>query len=141
MDLDNLQQKLIYLQQHNLYTVTNATAGKNYFRAKFINGDCNAPVYSTFIVYYKDCVVVNKLASAVSYPNPFSENFKLSLTTTSDEKVGIMVYDMTGRLLEQHEINSIDVSILKVGNQYPSGIYNVIITQGDELKTLRVIKR
>ena len=123
------------------YTVTNVTAGKNYFRAKFTNGNCNEPVYSTFIVYYKDCVVVNKLTSAMSYPNPFSENFNLSLTTTSDEKVGIMIYDMTGRLLEQYEINSIDVSILKVGNQYPSGIYNVIITQGDELKTLRVIKR
>ena len=123
------------------YTVTNAIAGKNYFRAKFSNGDCNAVVYRTYVVYYKECNIVNKLTSALSYPNPFFENFNLSLTTTSDEKVGISVYDMIGRLMEQHEINLIDLSKLNIGVQYPSGIYNIIISQGDEIKTLRVIKR
>jgi hypothetical protein len=29
----------------------------------------------------------------------------------------------------------------EVGNSYPSGVYNVIVTQGEEMKTLRVIKR
>ena len=57
------------------------------------------------------------------------------------EKVGIEIYDMTGRLFEKRQINLSDVSGLKIGDQYPSGIYNIIITQGNELKTLRVIKR
>ena len=125
------------------YSITDAVEGKNYYRVKFMNGGCiNTSVYSSaFIVYNKDCSVVNKLISIISYPNPFNENFSLSLTTSSDEKVGIEIYDMTGRLFEKRQINLSDVSGLKIGDQYPSGIYNVIITQGNELKTLRVIKR
>jgi hypothetical protein len=29
----------------------------------------------------------------------------------------------------------------EVGSSYPAGIYNVIVTQGEEMKTLRVIKK
>ena len=76
-----------------------------------------------------------------AYPNPYSENFNLSLTTSSVEKVGLSVYDMTGKLIEQREVSTTEVSELQVGNNYPSGVYNVIVTQGNEVKTLRVIKR
>ncbi|RAR69279.1 hypothetical protein CLV55_101565, partial [Flavobacterium aciduliphilum] len=30
---------------------------------------------------------------------------------------------------------------LQLGERYPSGVYNVIVTQGENTKTLRVIKR
>jgi hypothetical protein len=30
---------------------------------------------------------------------------------------------------------------MELGNNYPSGVYNVIVTQGEDVKTLRVIKR
>jgi hypothetical protein len=33
------------------------------------------------------------------------------------------------------------VSDLQIGDRYPSGVYNVIVTQGSEVKTLRVVKR
>ncbi|WP_293871330.1 T9SS type A sorting domain-containing protein, partial [Flavobacterium sp.] len=124
------------------YTVTNAVAGKNYFRAKFINGNCNTSgVYSApFVVYYTVCAA-NRLFSVYSYPNPYTDNFSLNLTTTSEEKVGVAVYDMTGKLIEERELNSSDISELKIGIGYPSGIYNVVVTQGGEVKTTRVIKR
>ena len=122
------------------YTVTNAVAGKNYFRAKFINGDCDAAaVYSTAIVYYQDCSVAK--LSVSSYPNPFTESFNLSLSTSSDEKVGLSIYDMTGRLIEHREVNFDEVSEIKHGERYPSGIYNVIVTQGEDVKSTRVIKK
>ena len=76
-----------------------------------------------------------------AYPNPYSESFSLGLTTSSIEKVGLSVYDMTGRLIEQREVGATEVAELQVGNNYPSGVYNVIVTQGNEVKTLRVIKR
>jgi len=125
------------------YTVINAAPGRNYFRVKFTNGNCNnTVVYSNpFIVFYRDCSIVNKLTSVISYPNPFTDNFNLSLITSSEEKVTLSIYDMTGKLIEQRESNSNDVSKLKIGDFYPSGIYNVIVSQGSELKTVRVIKR
>jgi hypothetical protein len=76
-----------------------------------------------------------------AYPNPFSENFKLDLTTSSVDKVGVAIYDMTGKLIEQREVNADEVSGLQVGDHYATGVYNVIVTQGNEVKTLRVIKR
>jgi hypothetical protein len=124
------------------YTVTTAIAGKNFFRAKFINGDCDATaVYSSpIIVYYNECAV-NKLISVFSYPNPYSENFNLNLTTTSEEKVGVSVYDMTGKLMEERELNLSEVADFNTGQRYPSGIYNIVVNQGGETLTIKVIKK
>ena len=48
---------------------------------------------------------------------------------------------MTGKLIEERELNSGEISELKIGAGYPSGIYNVVVNQGGEVKTTRVIKR
>uniref|UniRef100_UPI0025D807B1 T9SS type A sorting domain-containing protein n=1 Tax=Flavobacterium sp. TaxID=239 RepID=UPI0025D807B1 len=77
----------------------------------------------------------------VLHPNPYTDSFNLEITTPSVDKVGVSIYDMMGKLLEKQEVNLEDVPALKVGNRYPSGVYNVIVTQGSEVKTLRVIKR
>ncbi|WP_293894396.1 T9SS type A sorting domain-containing protein, partial [Flavobacterium sp.] len=79
--------------------------------------------------------------NVVAYPNPYSETFNLSLTTASEAKVGIVVYDMTGRLIERREVRATDIVEQHIGDHYPSGVYNVVVTQGEEVKTLRVIKR
>jgi hypothetical protein len=78
---------------------------------------------------------------ATAYPNPFAANFKLNITTTSSEALQVKVYDMLGKLIENSVINPIEVRSFEVGNNYPSGVYNVIVSQGDQIKTLRVIKR
>jgi len=51
---------------------------------------------------------------------------------------GVQVYDMTGRLIEQRQVESNSVEI---GNNYPTGVYNVIVNQAENTKTLRVIKK
>ena len=79
--------------------------------------------------------------AAKAYPNPFSESFSLDVTTSSVDKVAVAIYDMTGKLIEQREVNADEVSGLQVGDRFPSGVYNVIVSQGNEVKTLRVIKR
>jgi hypothetical protein len=45
---------------------------------------------------------------------------------------------MTGRLIEQRQAVSKSVEI---GSNYSSGIYNVIVNQGDDTKTVRLIKK
>ena len=78
---------------------------------------------------------------AVAYPNPFAENFKLDVNTSSEEVIKVSVYDMIGKQVEQRQINVSDVESFEVGSGYPSGVYNVIVTQGENTQTLRVIKR
>ena len=133
------------------YVIANPSLGANYYRASFTNS-CGLTVYSPAVtVNYKVCgiaKVVNEVPVAttntffvVAYPNPTSENFSLSMTTLSDEQVGVKVYDMTGKLIDQRIVSLRAISELHFGDSYPSGIYNVIVTQGSEIKTLRVIKK
>ncbi|CAM3412166.1 hypothetical protein FLLO111716_08870 [Flavobacterium longum] len=76
---------------------------------------------------------------AVAYPNPFTDNFLVALQSASTLDVNIKVYDMTGRLLEDRRVKP--GADIETGNQLPSGVYNLVVTQGDEMKTLRVVKR
>ncbi len=123
------------------YTVTNATPGKNYFRARFMNGDCDVTAeYSpTIIIYYQDCTAAK--ISAVSYPNPYIDNFKLNLSNATDGKISVSIYDMMGKLMSKFDTSLEEINDLQLGEQFPSGIYNVIINQDGNSKTLRVIKR
>jgi len=77
----------------------------------------------------------------MALPNPFADNFKLDVKTSSEEVLQVKVYDMLGKLVDSREVSTTDVQTLEVGNNYPSGVYNVIVTQGENTKTLRVIKR
>jgi Secretion system C-terminal sorting domain len=63
----------------------------------------------------------------------------LNLSTTSEEMVQVRVYDMLGKLIEDRKAQVSD--IIELGDNYPSGVYNVIVSQGENTKTLRMIKR
>ena len=114
-----------------------------------ISGNCNSDsVTATFTITRNNAIAKGTETKSVevpmavkAYPNPFSENFSLDLTTTAVEKVAVAIYDMTGKLIEQREVNAEEVSSLQIGDRFASGVYNVIVTQGSEVKTLRVIKR
>lgn len=77
----------------------------------------------------------------IAYPNPFNTGFAINVTSDSLTDIEVKVYDMIGKLIENRIIESSSIDNLMIGERYPSGIYNVIVTQGDEVKTLRVIKR
>jgi hypothetical protein len=51
------------------------------------------------------------------------------------------VYDATGRLIEQRNTDISEIANQEIGNDYPSGVYNIIVNQGSDSKTLKVIKK
>jgi hypothetical protein len=65
----------------------------------------------------------------------------LNLNTSSEDQVGVRVYDMLGREVESRQATVDAITNFEIGSQYPSGVYNIIVTQGAHTKTLRVIKR
>jgi hypothetical protein len=85
--------------------------------------------------------VTSPTFEALAFPNPFSNEFKLNVTTSTEGSVELKVYDMLGKLIETKSINTIDYISEDFGSAYPAGVYNVIVTQGENVKTLRVIKR
>jgi Leucine-rich repeat (LRR) protein len=78
--------------------------------------------------------------NAVAYPNPFAESFNIDVQTASSEIIIIKTYDMVGRLLETRQLDAADQTD-QIGSHFPSGVYNLVVTQGDHAKTLRVVKR
>jgi hypothetical protein len=78
---------------------------------------------------------------AIAYPNPFATSFAIDVRTSNTETVSLTVYDMTGRLLEVKEVKAQDVTSYQFGEGYPSGVYNVVVTQGEEARTVRVVKQ
>ena len=145
-DIPNANATTLNAQSYVPVVGTAVTA--TYFRAKMTNSCSTAGVYSAAIaVFYKNCSGPMKQVESttkfdlVAYPNPYSATFNLSLTTTSVDKVGVMVYDMIGKLIDQHEVSPSEVSGLQVGDRYPSGVYSVVVTQGEQTKTVRVVKK
>jgi hypothetical protein len=76
-----------------------------------------------------------------AYPNPYADTFKLDVATSSEEQMEVKVYDMIGKLIEIRQADATELAALEVGRNYPSGVYNIIVSQGENVKTLRVIKR
>ena len=76
-----------------------------------------------------------------TYPNPFNNAFKFSISSSNDDVVTAKVFDMTGRLIDSKLFSITDAETIEIGTAYSAGIYNVVISQGENTKTLRIIKK
>ena len=81
-----------------------------------------------------------KTIETAAYPNPFHSEFTLKLSPIVDEEITVKVYDMLGRLVAS-EIPKGTEQDITLGANFPIGVYSIIMSQGEEIKTLRVIKR
>jgi Putative metal-binding motif/Secretion system C-terminal sorting domain len=79
--------------------------------------------------------------NAIVSPNPFGDSFGLEVTTNADQLIEVKIYDMLGKLIQSSRSNTSEISQLTFGANFPSGVYSVIVSQGENIKTLRVIKR
>jgi len=124
------------------------TYSYNFFFSWDVTEVCSSariPVIAT-VQSIADCTLGNttitkSLARVVAYPNPYNNTFKLDIQTNNSEYIEIKVYDMMGRIIENRIIDFNELSNVEIGNGYPTGIYNVMVKQEGETKTLHVIKR
>lgn len=88
-----------------------------------------------------DDAVMEDALKASTYPNPFTSSFNVDLPTSSQEDVLVKVYDMLGKLVESQKVPSSELASYSLGEKYPTGVYNLILSQNGIVKTIRVIKR
>lgn len=88
-----------------------------------------------------DPIADSTIRKITAYPNPFVLDFILDLDTADASPLHFSVYDMLGRLTESGETTAPELASRPLGQQYPTGVYNVVISQNGTIKTLRVIKR
>ena len=81
------------------------------------------------------------LIKAVAYPNPYRNTFSIDIDTNNAADVTVKVFDMLGRIIENKEVSFENLKTTSFGNGYPTGVYNVVVTQDNHSKTLRVVKQ
>ncbi|MBC7523716.1 MAG: T9SS type A sorting domain-containing protein, partial [Flavobacterium sp.] len=79
--------------------------------------------------------------SAVAYPNPFDTNVYVDIKSQTSDPVEIIAYDMLGRTIETMKVDLTNNSIIEIGNNYPVGVYTIVVKQQDNIQNIRVIKR
>jgi len=72
-------------------------------------------------------------------PNPAQTEFKISVTSTAEETVSVLVFDTLGRRIKNIKANYGQTIVL--GNDWQSGIYLAEIRQGKQKKTVKLIKQ
>jgi hypothetical protein len=76
--------------------------------------------------------------NVIAYPNPSSNVFTIKIQSLENAKSELSVYDSIGRLIDQLQVQTNE---LELGSRYPAGIYNLIVKQGENVKTVRVVKQ
>jgi hypothetical protein len=85
-------------------------------------------------------IIENTDFSLVAYPNPSNGAFKLQVNGSNNETISVLVFDMTGRQIENKVVKSNEIENISLGQNYSTGIYNVIVSQGMNTKTVRLVK-
>ncbi len=85
--------------------------------------------------------VLKDIFNAKVYPNPSENEFNLNVESSSNSDVIIRVYDSFGKLIEDRIVPLIEVPNVTLGSRYSSGVYNIIISQDDEMRFVKLIKK
>lgn len=144
---------ILYQWQRNGVNISNAvsqtyvasTAGS--YRIKETNSyGCSA--YSSTRTVTINCRVGSKEEPQTSastlemmvYPNPFTHQTAIQIRTgNTDKEIVVQIFDITGNLVFQKN-GIISGAEVVVGDELSPGIYLAVIAQGDERKSIRIIK-
>jgi hypothetical protein len=86
--------------------------------------------------------IVSLVPSALTaYPNPFTTSFVILPIAGESAAVSYQIYDVTGKLLENREMNASDIKTHAIAENYAIGVYIVIIRQGTTNQTFKMIKQ
>ncbi len=73
------------------------------------------------------------------YPNPFSDKFHLSVSSTSEDNLEIRIFDVLGQLIENRRGVAFATDIT-FGSTLSKGVYLVEVSQGEKMQTIRIVK-
>lgn len=75
-----------------------------------------------------------------AFPNPSGDEFTVYLEGANNDKVSIVVYDALGRQVKQFEKESGNIPI-HFGRDLKGGMYVVEVRQGENRKTIKLVKQ
>lgn len=89
--------------------------------------------------YYKQGRTADKRLVIKVRPNPSADQFILLIQSTTDQPLRISVTDNNGRIVETRN-NVMPNSTVTIGGNYPTGMYYVVVVQGNVKQTVKLLK-
>ena len=135
-------------------TTSALTEGNHNIRAVY-SGDnkfaCRQSVVLVQIVYpsapvtrvtpnaHQDEVKVSALELS-AWPNPSQSVFQIRVRSTDPvSKISVRITDMTGRVITARQVSS--VQVITAGSNFIAGMYIVEVMQGDQRKSMKLVKQ
>ena len=125
-------------QPGNYFVTVTLNNGTTLTSSTFVVNECNYIINRQNDISKEKEIVVNY--NVILYPNPTSEAFSINIVSNSNELIEISIYDIQGRNIENKVFKKEDLNSINIGSNLPSGIYNVIVKQGENVKSQRLIK-
>ena len=83
-------------------------------------------------------VVITEL-TVNAFPNPFTNEVHVKITSNLTDNADVVLYDVTGRIMETKAAQAVDAEII-LGQNLTSGIYIIEVKQGDASKKIKVVR-
>ena len=120
--------------------VLNLDGGNIQVRSSVVNGGSSGTTQTARVVtQVKEIPAESVLFNIKAYPNPTANQFTLVIEGGSNEKVEVLVYDLLGRTVKH--IENSDNQLINFGEELQADTYIVVVSQGTNRKTLRLIKQ
>lgn len=122
----------------------NLTNGKTYYAKFFITDifdNISAAVIKSFIANTTNLSVVNYKPNEVTvYPNPFNEYFIIKNSSGLSKNLFITIINSEGRRIYAKQFSGGMDFKVSPESKLPNGIYNLIINDGNDSQTIKIIK-
>lgn len=100
--------------------------------------NCEAPQYKRAVTIQGNTISTNIFQLKV-IPNPTHYYFTLDVVTGSKEKIVVLVYDVLGQKIEH--IENSNGNLIKFGENMKAGVYLAEVAQGNNRKTIKLVKQ
>lgn len=89
----------------------------------------------------QDEIKTSIISEFKAYPNPFTTTFSITPIEGETATLFYQVYDVTGKMIESKSVEANEITNHTIGDEYPAGMYLVIVRQGATTQTFKMVKQ
>ncbi len=99
------------------------------------------PTQPTRVVSNNGVTKTSIISEFKAYPNPFTTTFSITPMEGETATLFYQVYDVTGKMIESKSVEANEITNHTIGDEYPAGMYLVIVRQGATTQTFKMVKQ
>jgi len=126
-------------ENYTYYETINSN-DKVMYRLRMIDKNHEAD-YSRILIFQLKSAITNNIKVI---GNPVNDKLTFSYTSTATQLVNVKVYDMSGRIILNNKVNSLEgsnVISLPLSSTFKAGMYVVEVNNGTELQSSKFVKQ